>query len=206
MESKYSCHLDAGKTQTVNTDGCDVTFTGADIAVVLRQPALPGVVGLVLVVPALLVPALGHEGALLAVDELVYLSVSVLELVVLSTEVLGTDRSQGSTDTCVTAVNVQPGGSNVHLCPSTVPTLPHLPLLLDTELPGAPSAVLRAGALVTPVHVGVGLAHLVKDPVLVHTQVSLGIARRRISGAEFPCAGTASLKTLALVTVVGSYV
>ena len=62
--------------------------------------------------------------------------------------------------------------------------------------------MLCAPAVIAAVHVGVGLALLVQDPVLVHTLVSLGVPRSQISRAESPGAGIASLLADASVAVV----
>ena len=62
--------------------------------------------------------------------------------------------------------------------------------------------MLCAPAVIAAVHVGVGLALLVQDPVLVHTLVSLGVPRSQISRAESPGAGIASLLTYAGVAVI----
>ena len=62
--------------------------------------------------------------------------------------------------------------------------------------------MLCAPAVIAAVHVGVGLALLVQDPVLVHTLVSLGVPRSQISRAESPGAGIAPLLADAGVAVV----
>ena len=63
-----------------------LTFTRADIATIPREPGVPGVARFVIVIPAGLIPGLVNIGTLLAVDNLVYLGVSVLKLDVISTE------------------------------------------------------------------------------------------------------------------------
>ena len=64
--------------------------------------------------------------------------------------------------------------------------------------------MLCALALVAAVHMGVGLALLVQDPVLVHTLTSLGVTRSRGVGADFFVAGIARLLAHAVVAVVGT--
>jgi len=155
----------------------------------------------VIVIPAGLIPGLVNIGALLAVDNLVYLGVSVIELDVISAELLGTNSSQGSTETFV--ASCLPGVTNTHLSPSRVSTgrdLSHI--LLDTELLGAGPPVLSAPAFIAPVHVGVGLPLLVQETVLVHTFVSFRVPRSQINRADFPGAGIAGLLADALVAIV----
>ena len=64
--------------------------------------------------------------------------------------------------------------------------------------------MLCALALVAAVHMCVGLALLVQDPVLVHTLTSLGVTRTRGFGADFFVAGVARLFAHAVVAVVGT--
>ena len=61
-----------------------------------------------------------------------------------------------------------------------------------------------APAVVTAVHVSVGLAHLVELPVLVHTFISLGVTRSSIARADFSGAGIACLLAHASVAIIGT--
>ena len=70
-----------------------LTFTRADIATVLSEPGLARVPVFVVVIPAGLLAGLVDIGALLRVDNLVYLGVSVLKLDVISTELPTIRRS-----------------------------------------------------------------------------------------------------------------
>ena len=70
-----------------------LTFTGADIATVLSEPGVARVPVFVVVIPAGLLAGLVNIGALLRVDNLVYLGVSVLKLDVISTELPTIRRS-----------------------------------------------------------------------------------------------------------------
>ena len=62
--------------------------------------------------------------------------------------------------------------------------------------------MLRTPAGVAAIHVGVGLARLVQDAVLVHALISLGVPRSGVHRADFPGAGIAELLADAGVAVV----
>ena len=132
---------------------------------------------------------------------------------------LCTNGPQGTTETFVTLI--QPGVANIHLSTSRVPArteLSHILItqqvyhykislkyksdLLDTELLGAGSPVLRTPAGVAAIHVGVGLARLVQDAVLVHALISLGVPRSGVHRADFSGAGIACLLAHASVAII----
>jgi len=147
----------------------------------------------VVMISAWLFSRLVNMGLLPPVDNLVYLSVSVIKLYVIPTELLCTDSSERSTDTFV----------HIHLsacCVNTSWELSHI--LLVTKSPCAGSPMLRAPACVTAVHMGVGLPHLVEDPVLVHTLVRLSVPRTRLHRTESSGAGIARLLADAGVAVI----
>ena len=101
--SKLNCVHNDVATQTEIRDSSPLTFARADIAAVLSEPGLSRLARLVPVVPALLAPHGLRIGGLLVVDDLVYVNVPVIKLIVLLTCLLCTDRPQGPAHTLVTA-------------------------------------------------------------------------------------------------------